>query len=64
VTIEKIGGDVKSLNLEIRGEMCMKREGTNNVVHSPKDTLSLAILLGHVWTGHAKNEAMGEKEGA
>ena len=41
----------------------MKKEGTDNVVYSPEDTLNLAILLGRVWTGHAKVNAMGEKEG-
>lgn len=64
VTVEKIGGGMKSLNPEDRREMCMKKEGTNNVVYSPEDTLSLAILLGRVWTGHAKDNTMGEKEGA
>ena len=40
----------------------MEEEGANDVVHCPKYTLSFAILLRGVGTGHTENDAMGEKE--
>jgi hypothetical protein len=42
----------------------MYEECTDAVIKCTKNTLSLAILLGRVWAGEAKESAMGREERA
>jgi len=55
---------VKCLDPVDRRKACLKKKRTQNIVKCAERAFGLSILLGSVWTRHAKCNTVGEKERA
>lgn len=64
VSVDKVGGCVKGLNLKGAGKASLKKEGAHNVVNGTKDALGFTVLGRHVGARHPHGDTVGEEEGA
>ena len=55
---------MKCLDPVDRRKACLKKKRTQNIVKCAERAFGLSILLGSVWTRHAKCNTVGEKERA
>jgi hypothetical protein len=62
--IEQVGGGVKALGPEARGQRGLEQESAHNIVRGADHALSLAVLGGGVRTGHAQLNTTRQEERA
>jgi hypothetical protein len=63
-TVKKVGGGVKALCPEARGQGGLDQKSAHDIVRGPNHALSLAVLWRGVRTRHTQLNTSGEKEGA
>jgi hypothetical protein len=63
-TVEQVGGGMKALSPEARGQGGLDQKGAHDVVRRAKHALGLAVLRGSIRTRHAQLNTLREKERA
>ena len=64
MTVDKVCGGVKGLDLVGRGKAGLEEQGAGDVVQGTKHALGLTVLWGGVRAGHPQGDCIGEEKGA